>query len=286
MKRSILFISMLMISFSISAIDIIPSITGSWFDQDNPGQGFNVEVLDDNRIIIYWYSYDQGNPLWLLGIGTYAGDTSTVTFTQFQGSDFGVNHDADLVTSQPFGDATFTFDTCNSGSMTYNSPTFGSGSINLNRLTNIAGLPCTDTVTPVPSNPAAFSSNIIETNGIRIEPGICELLGSVLTCNLKVTSLNADLELTLRSGQSGTRINNNGDVFDAQEVQLGNNSAGSTSLTGVKESFTQGVAINGSVTFEDVPNSTQSVEFLNILFQIGSEVFEIEYFDLLITNLN
>jgi hypothetical protein len=274
-----------MISFSISAIDIIPSITGSWFDQNNTGQGFNVEVLDNNRIIIFWYSYDQGSPIWLLGDGTYTGDTATVPFTQFQGSNFGVNHDADLVTSQPIGEAIFTFDTCNSGSMTYNSPTFGSGSINLNRLTNIAGLPCTDAGTPVSSTPAAFSTNIVETNGIRIEPGICELLGSVLTCNLTVTSVNTDLELRLRSGRSGTRINNNGDVFEPQEVKLGNDISTST-FFGAAESLTQGIPINGFVKFEDVPNSTQSIEFLNLFFEIDGESFEVEYFNLIITNLN
>lgn len=289
MKRSIFFIGMLMISFSISAIDIIPSITGAWFDKDNPGQGFNVEVLDNNRIIIFWYSYDQGSPIWLLGDGTYTGDTATIPFTQFQGSNFGVNHSADSVTSQPFGDATFTFDTCNSGSMTYNSPTFGSGSINLTRLTNISGLPCTESTVPVSSSPVPFSSRIVEQDGLMFEPGICELLGTTLTCDFKVTSLDKDIELFLFSGSSGTRINNDGDVFNAQEVTLGNDVNTSVNFQ-AGQLLKQGITINGSVKFNDVPNATQQIDFLNMFFKkdrgsTGTDV-QIEYFDLVVTNKN
>lgn len=132
------------ISFNIFAVEITSGITGSWFDSDNPGQGFNIEILDSNRILVYWYSYDQGAPVWLTGVGTYQGDTATVSLDYFQGGDFGIKHNGDLVTSQPFGDVTFTFENCNHGSVSYSSSllNFGSGSINLNRLTSIFGLEC------------------------------------------------------------------------------------------------------------------------------------------------
>ncbi len=136
------------------ALTITPGMTGSWFDDTNPGQGINVEVLSGNRFLVYWYSYDNGEPIWLTGVGTYSGKTATVEQLEtFRGSQFGVNHDQNLVERSTFGSLTVTFRDCNSGTMTYNSVSgLGSGTINLNRLTAIPGLSCT--------NPAASNQNV------------------------------------------------------------------------------------------------------------------------------
>jgi hypothetical protein len=148
--RIIKVVILLLISLSANAFDIEKSITGSWFDQENPGQGINIEILSGNRTLVYWYAYDQGKPLWLTGTGTYQGDTSVVELSSFDGSNFGVDHDQNLVSSQDFGSITLTFDSCNTGKMTYDSiQGLGSGTINLNRLTEIEGLPCATTEPPV-----------------------------------------------------------------------------------------------------------------------------------------
>lgn len=138
-----------LISLNVFAFDINESMTGSWFDQSNSGQGITLEVLSGNRILVYWYTYDNGQPLWLTGVGTYSGVTAEIELSQFNGSDFGVNHNGDSVSSKVFGSLTITFDSCDTGSMTYNSiQGFGSGTINLNRLTSVSGIPCTDPATP------------------------------------------------------------------------------------------------------------------------------------------
>ena len=46
--------------------NIRPSYSGAWYNIDQPGHGINVEVLDDENTIFFWYTYDQdGKPFWL-----------------------------------------------------------------------------------------------------------------------------------------------------------------------------------------------------------------------------
>ena len=153
------FFLLFIISFNACAFNITPAITGSWYDKNNSGQGFNIEVLDNNGIIVYWYAYDQGNPIWLVGSGTYKNDTAKVSLSYFQGSEFGINHSENSVSRQPFGDVEFVFNNCDSANMTYNSSMgLGRGSIKLERLTNIAGLQCNDGVDSSPGQTAKISS--------------------------------------------------------------------------------------------------------------------------------
>lgn len=119
-------------------------MTGSWFDPSNPGQGFNIEVLDNKKFVVYWYAYDQAEPLWLTGVGTFSDDTVTIqNLETFRGSNFGINHNKDLVERSDFGTLSIKFTSCDSGSVSYNSIAgFGSGTIQITRLTSISNLQC------------------------------------------------------------------------------------------------------------------------------------------------
>jgi hypothetical protein len=60
--------------FGDSILDITfnvrPSWSGAWFNPDQPGHGISVEILDDERTIFFWYTYDlDGNPFWLIAQG-------------------------------------------------------------------------------------------------------------------------------------------------------------------------------------------------------------------------
>jgi hypothetical protein len=167
-------IMLLFITFKVFAFDINPGISGSWFDQNNSGQGFNIEILSSNRLLVYWYAYDQGAPIWLTGVGTYQGNNATISLDQFDGSNFGVNHQSRLVNSTPFGSLSLTFNNCNLGVADYTSSSgFGSGSIKLNRLTDISGLTCSDeskvnTPNTVPANEIDFCMRNSNEEGCRL----------------------------------------------------------------------------------------------------------------------
>lgn len=133
-----------LLSFNVAALDITPAMTGSWFEEGNPGQGLNLEILGNNRFIVYWYTYDQGLPLWLVGAGTYKGNTATARLGQFRGNAFGTQFDHNTVINRTFGSISLTFDSCNTARVSYESAQAGSGVIPLIRLTGIPGLSCAE----------------------------------------------------------------------------------------------------------------------------------------------
>ncbi len=120
-------------------------VTGSWFDVTHDGEGFVIEQLSNERVLVYWFTYDdEGNQAWVFGDGTASNDRVTINDALlFTGGRFGADFNPNDVTSTPWGTMEFDFE-CDSGSMSYDSvlPEFGSGSQNLTRLSSVAGIEC------------------------------------------------------------------------------------------------------------------------------------------------
>jgi hypothetical protein len=126
---------------------VTPAISGAWYDPDHEGEGWLLEVLDDSQALLAWFTYDpQGEQAWFYGTGTVDGSQVTFDLLAPAGTDFGPTFNPGEVQRPPWGKATFSFDNCESGSMTYDSAPagYGSGDLNLRRLTNLSGLPCPD----------------------------------------------------------------------------------------------------------------------------------------------
>jgi sugar lactone lactonase YvrE len=122
-------------------------ISGSWYDPLHDGEGFNIEILEGNIPLIYWYTYDGlGNQRWLVGVGTINGDQ--MVFDELMvatGGIFGPNFDPASVELEVVGSATFTFFDCDSGEMDYVVDDVAGG-MDLTRLTAIDGLECGDSI--------------------------------------------------------------------------------------------------------------------------------------------
>jgi hypothetical protein len=123
-----------------------PGFTGSWFDPQQSGQGLTVEVLSGNRFYATWFTFDAfGKQAWFTGVGTYAGNTATITQTvQPEGARWIPNFSSADIVAVPWGTLTFTFSDCSHGRVDFASSVagFGSNHMNLTRLTMPAGLTC------------------------------------------------------------------------------------------------------------------------------------------------
>ena len=122
-----------------------PAISGAWHDPSHDGEGWLLEILADGQALVTWFGYDPaGKPAWFYNAGTVEGNTVTFNLLMPSGADFGPTFDPLELSYPAWGTATFTFDDCNSGSMTYDSTLegYGSGSFQLTRLTNLWGLDC------------------------------------------------------------------------------------------------------------------------------------------------
>jgi hypothetical protein len=119
--------------------------SGSWYNPDQDGHGFIIQVLADSRVLVYWFTYDpSGNQVWFLGVGDIeAGDLVISEVFQTRGPVFGPDFNPDDLELIPWGEMRFNL-SCSSGSMSYDGTLagYGEGNIDLERLSSLEGLAC------------------------------------------------------------------------------------------------------------------------------------------------
>ena len=123
-------------------------VSGSWYEHASSGQGFNIEVIAGNQMLVYFYTYDAtGHPTWMFGVGNYVDYTATIPLYIVQGSRFEVLP----YQTQPiaWGTLTLAFSDCNTASaswtVTDDAQSMGyvaENSVELVRLTTIPALAC------------------------------------------------------------------------------------------------------------------------------------------------
>lgn len=95
--------------------------TAAWFNPARDGEGWILEMLNDGRGLLYWFTYDErGAPRWLVGAGRV--DGNRVEIPQLlapSGGRFGPGFNPDDVVRPVVGSASLVFDDCNRGALTY-----------------------------------------------------------------------------------------------------------------------------------------------------------------------
>ncbi|MGH8041208.1 MAG: hypothetical protein ACREPN_04090 [Rudaea sp.] len=141
-------LAMLFNTLLAGAATISPGYSGMWFDPARSGEGLQLDILDANTAVTYWYTYDEhGAQRWLIGVGQIvrnpAGDS--IQFPQMQvtrGGKFGPAFNPDDVQFQTVGNVSLTFSDCNTGTFQYDA--FGqSQTLPIQRLTDVMGAGCT-----------------------------------------------------------------------------------------------------------------------------------------------
>ncbi len=125
------------VAFPPGAID--PGFTGAWFDPAQNGHGLFVEVLPNNRLLAWWFTFNPAGTeqAWFGGVGTYSGNTATISqVNETTGGRWIPNFDAKQIANNPWGTLTFTFTDRDHGKVNFGSVLgYGTGSLNLSRLT-------------------------------------------------------------------------------------------------------------------------------------------------------
>ena len=121
--------------------------SGSWFNLDQDGHGFTIEVLEDGRVVAYWFTYDQaGNQAWFFGEGTIEDGELVIADTfQTRGPSFGSEYDPADLEFIEWGEIRINLN-CNAGSVEYDGTPagFGAASFDLSRLSSLEGLACNE----------------------------------------------------------------------------------------------------------------------------------------------
>ncbi len=162
------------ISYSVSTEDlgnpfvIEAGTTAAWFDADRNGEGFLFEVLSNDRVNVYWFTYDTaGRPRWLIGNGNI--EANRVLIESFlepsSGTPFGPNFDPDEIELQAAGWSEFIFAGCDSGAVSFKRDGQRKLRHQLDRLTNVSGASCGETNAPVAEDSISGSWYQPATNG-------------------------------------------------------------------------------------------------------------------------
>ncbi|TVQ29024.1 MAG: hypothetical protein EA370_15820 [Wenzhouxiangella sp.] len=116
-------------------------ISGAWFNPDQVGEGFIVEVNEDGRGVVYWFTHvpeSNGNyQAWMTGDAFFDGQTLAIdNLLMPVGTAFGSDFDADSVEVRHWGSLTLQFNDDHTGQAWYDSvlPDYGSGQFTLSRL--------------------------------------------------------------------------------------------------------------------------------------------------------
>lgn len=93
---------------------VVPGHSAMWRDPDRMGEGWVLELLDDGRAVLYWYTYDDdGGQRWLIGVGERRGNR--VAFPEMlitSGGRFGPDFDPDDVENAAVAGVTLLFENC------------------------------------------------------------------------------------------------------------------------------------------------------------------------------
>ena len=121
-----------------------PGNTAAYFDPTHAGEGFLLEVLEDQRLVIYWFTYDEvGNQRWFIGEGEIRGNEAVFEdLLVARGGRFGPAFDPNAVVLEDVGRLSLLFSDCDTASMRFATP----GKIfrqDLIRLSQPASLGCT-----------------------------------------------------------------------------------------------------------------------------------------------
>lgn len=131
--RSLAFVvASLVLSPFAHAITVGGPVTGLWYDANEPGRGFNIELQGDTMAVTTYIYDDAGAPLWYLSTGTYDQTTGIFTGTYDSYSDgqcFGCTWVAPILHQASGGPITITFQTNQTAVLTYDG-----GSVNIAKI--------------------------------------------------------------------------------------------------------------------------------------------------------
>lgn len=115
--------------------DLDPRFDGSWYDPQTDGQGFNLDILDDEKTVVsYWYTYTSdasGSQRWFVLEGQVSDGIGDVTIYETKGGIFMQSEPHSLV---PWGTGRFIAIDCNHINFEFESGEM-SASIPLTRIT-------------------------------------------------------------------------------------------------------------------------------------------------------
>jgi hypothetical protein len=132
-----------------AVLQINANTSGPWFNVDQSGHGWLIEVLESvdgqaaDRVNAYWYVYQDGAPVWLIGSGPITGSSTTLDMIIASGPSFPPNYDPNDLVVIPWGTLTFELTSETTGTASWSSSLggFGSGTLDMAQIAPLSDGP-------------------------------------------------------------------------------------------------------------------------------------------------
>ncbi|MFU8831353.1 MAG: hypothetical protein ACNA7J_04265 [Wenzhouxiangella sp.] len=117
--------------------------SGAWYNEERGGEGFLVEVIEDGRGLVYWFTHTPADAFnadeqaWMIGVGQFQGQQLVIeNLVQPRDLDNGMPEDTAGITALQWGEIIIDFHDPLTASLQYISEEedYGSGQYPLNRL--------------------------------------------------------------------------------------------------------------------------------------------------------
>ena len=145
----------------------LPSrIAGTWFNENHPGQGVQIQVIPQGQVLASWYTFDDaGTPAVIIAQGPSSGQSAELDAVILTGGQFPTVATTTGV-PQPWGTLELEFIDCNNAIMTWDADRagFADGTLALQRLSAQQDAECNapsdltggawQVIDPVPADPA------------------------------------------------------------------------------------------------------------------------------------
>jgi hypothetical protein len=148
--------------------------TGLWDQVDQESQGIALQVVEQlngsRRAVAYWYTYGADRKTaWFIGIGDLV--ANRIEMELYDSTDVGFMQDADPNNDpvSDIGTLVLQFDSCQSGTVTYdtNREDIGSGSFHIERLAEVMNTHCTGSIVDDMHSDAIFGEQRLELRSSR-----------------------------------------------------------------------------------------------------------------------
>lgn len=139
-KLSALAVGSLLIG-SANAFVVNEQFTGNYYEPERSGRGVILDVVSSNdqefgnTVVAQWFTFRDGAPLWLTGIGQIDQDTNVAELEiyELEGGSFGPEFSSSDASQFVWGSGTLSFDSCEQVIMDYSGDD-GNGTLNLEPL--------------------------------------------------------------------------------------------------------------------------------------------------------
>ena len=123
--------------------------SGLWYNPDQQGHGIQIEKIraaGKNQLFVSWYVFDNGNPIWLNGLGEVNDGVADIDMITTSGGQFVLGQSTDMVMRQDWGTLRFEFSGSDQVNLTWDGSIsgFSSGSMAMQKLSSISEISTDD----------------------------------------------------------------------------------------------------------------------------------------------